>query len=100
MVLNRLCHHMLIIVAFVYLIMCPSVHELGDSIRHDVVYKAGTKTIQKDFKNHLSPAPLHVSNHNRNDIFVQSGDSQKLFFCLSLHPTLNLTIISSVRLIL
>lgn len=100
MVLNSLCHHILLVLAFVYLVMCPSVHELGDSIRHDVVYKSGTKTIQMDFKNHLSPAPLHVFNHNRNDIFVQSRDAQKLFFCLSLHPTLNLTIISTVRLIL
>ena len=99
-IFNKLCHHMLIIVAFVYFVMCPSVHELGDNIRYDVVYKAGTKTIQKEFKNDSSTTPFHVSNNDQKDIFVQTQDAQKLFFFLPPHPTLNLTILSTVRLIL
>ena len=100
MTLNKLLHHILLIAAFVYLVMCPSVHELGDNIRHDFVYKVGTKTLQKDFRSGLNVTTLHLPNNTRNDIFGQSKDTQKLFFFSPPYSTLNLSILSTLRLIL
>ena len=100
MMLNKLFHHILLIAAFAYLVMCPSVQALGDNIRHDFVYKVGTKTLQKDFKSGFNVTPLHLSNNNQNDIFVQCKDAQKLLTFPPPHSTLNLSILSTVRLIL
>ena len=100
MTFNKLFHHILLIAAFVYLVMCPSVHELGDNIRHDFVYKVGTKTLQKDFKSGLNVTPSHLSNNAQNDSFVQLKDAQKHLFFSPLHSTLNLSILSTVRLVL
>ena len=95
MTFNKLFHHILLITAFVYLVMCPSVYGLGDNIRHDVVHKVGTKTLQKDFKNGLSVTPLHFSNNTQNDSFVQLKYAQKHLFFSPLHSTLNLSILST-----
>jgi hypothetical protein len=100
MTLNKLFHHILLIAAFVYLVMCPSVQALGDNIRHDFVYKVGTKILKKDFRSGLNVTPLHLSNNTRNDSFVQLKDAQKHLFFSPPNSTLNLSILSTVRLIL
>ena len=100
MTLNKLFHHMLLIAAFVYLVMCPSVQALGDNIRYDVVPKVGAQILQKDFKSGLNVTTLHLSNNAQNDSFVQLKDAQKHLFFSPPHSTLNLSILSTVRLIL
>lgn len=45
---NRLFHTILFTIAFSYLVMCPAVHEFGDGIRHDLIYKAETKIFKKE----------------------------------------------------
>ena len=100
MTLNKIFHHILLITALVYLVMCPSVHELGDNIRHDFIYKVGTKTLQKNFKGGVNVTPLHLSNNTQNDSFVQLKDAQKLLTFSPPHSTLNLSILSTIRLIL
>ena len=100
MTFNNLFRHILLIAAFVYLVMCPSVHELGDNIRHDIVYKVGTKTLQKDSKSGLNVYNLHLSTNAQNDSFIQYKDAQKHLFFSPPHTNLNLSILSTVRLIL
>ena len=97
---NKLIHHIMLIAAFVCLVMCPSAHALSDNIRLDFVYKVVKKTLQKDFKSGSNVIPLHLSNNNQNDIFVQSKDAQKLLTFSPPHVALNLSILSIVRLIL
>jgi hypothetical protein len=100
MTMNKLLHHTLLITAFVYLLMCPSAHALSDTTRHDVICKVVTKTLQKDFKGGVNVTTLHLPNNTRNDIFGQSKDTQKLLIISPPYSTLNLTILSTVRLIL
>ena len=97
---NKLIHHIMLIAAFVCLVMCPSAHALSDNIRLDFVYKVVKKTLQKDFKSGLNVTPLHLSNNTQNDVFVQYKDVEKLLIFSSSNPTLNLSILSTVRLIL
>ena len=99
MTLNKLFHHILLIAAFVYLVMCPSAHALSDTIRHDIICKV-TKTLQKDFKSGMNVTTLHLPKNNQNDIFGQSKDTQKLLIFSPPYSTLNLSILSTVRLIL
>lgn len=80
--------------------MCPSAQALGDNIRHDVVPKVGSKMIQKDFRSALNVNPLHLSSNTQADIFIQSKDAQKILTFSPPHSTLNLSILSTVRLIL
>jgi len=97
---NKLIHHIMLIAAFVCLVMCPSAHALSDNVRLDFVYKVVKKTLQKDFKSGSNVSPVHLSNNNQNDIFVQSKDAQKPLILSPPHVALNLSILSIVRLIL
>jgi len=97
---HRIFHNILFISAFTYLLMCPSVHELEDHIRHDVICKTGTKILQKGFNNGLDFTPLKLSNNIQTDLLVQSKATRKFINFLPSNSTLNLLIVSTVRLIL
>ena len=80
--------------------MCPAVHELGDNIRHDVVLKAEAKILQKNFKKGFSFTPFKLFNNTQIGVFAQSKAAQKLPIFSPLYFTLNLSILSTIRLIL
>jgi hypothetical protein len=51
---RKILHRILFIFTFLYLLMCPEVHALGDTIRHDlVVCKTGAKILKKAFSENL-----------------------------------------------
>ena len=100
MKLYKLFFSIMFIAAFVYLVMCPSVHELGDNIRHDVTLKVGTKTLLKDFKKGSNFIFSKLSHNTQNVFFAQSRTTQELPIISSSHSTLHLSIISTIRLIL
>jgi len=97
---NKIFQYILFIAAFIYLVMCPAVHELGDNIKHYVALKLKAKILQKDFKNSFNITPLKLSNNSQGGIFVQPMTAQGWTIFSSLHSTLNLSILSTIRLIL
>lgn len=92
----------IIIFAFILfnLIISPSMHELSNNIRHDVVTKAGAKILGKNFKKGFSFTPLILSNNNLTDSFYQFRTEQNFPIFKSSNPTSTLSILSTVRLTL
>ena len=97
---DKIFQHILLIAAFIYLVMCPAIHELDNNIRHDVVLKVEAKILQKDFKKGFNDTFSKLSNNIQTGIFSQSRTAQELPIFSSSHSTLNLSILSTTRLIL
>ena len=100
MSLNKTFQNILLIFVFIYLIMSPFVHELGDNTRYDFVLKARAKISGKNFKNGFSFTPLILSNNSLTDDFYQFTTKLNFPIFTSSNPTLNLSILSTIRLIL
>jgi hypothetical protein len=100
MCLNKILHYIVFIFAFVYLIMCPTVHQIGEDIRHDMTVKVEKKVSRQNPKSNLTCNPLKIVNAIREGISVYFRTLQELSVSLSSHSTLNLSRLSTVRLIL
>jgi len=98
--LNKIFLNILSIFAFIYLVICPSIHELGNNIRHDVALKVEAKILQKNFEKGFSFTPLKLFNNTQAGVFVQSKTVQELPIFSSSNSTLNLSILSTIRLVL
>jgi len=97
----KLLHVALFMLAFIYIMTCPVVHEFGDGhVDHDVVNKVQQRIKVNHFKSDFRFIPFSVSNGTQTDNFFQSKVAQKLYIILLSNPTLNLSILSTVRLIL
>ena len=97
---HKILFNIFFIVAFIYLVMCPSVHELGDTIRHDVTLKVGAKILLRDFKKGFNFTFSKLFTHTQNVFFVKSRPPQELPIISSLHSSLKFYILSTTRLIL
>jgi hypothetical protein len=91
--------HFLYLVAFTYLTMCPSVHQVGDIVRHDVIVKIGLKSQQSNFNNDYTVDPLNFSNKTKAADFNQARSCFDKFAQTSL-LALDLSALSTVKLIL
>jgi len=80
--------------------MCPSVHELGDDIRHDIVLKMETEILQKIFKKGFNLIALKSLSSTQTGVPVESKTPVKFPIHSSPHSTLTLFILSTIRLIL
>jgi hypothetical protein len=81
--------------------MCPSIHELGDNIDHDAVFKVRAKTLRKNSTNGFSFTPFKLSNNNSLAVDYDQFTTKQYFSIFSSsNPTLNLSILSTIRLIL
>ena len=80
--------------------MCPSIHELGDNIDHDAVLKVRAKTLRKNLTNGFSFTPFKLSNYSLVDDYDRVTAKQYFPIFSSSNPTLNLSILSTIRLIL
>ena len=97
---TRAIHHILFIVAFICLVMCPAVYDFDDNIRHDLVRKVGVKKTQNNLKKGGKTTPAQ-SPYNIQFVYcLQSRTIQELPILSSSHSVLNLSILSSIRLIL
>ncbi len=97
---TKAVHHILFIVAFICLIMCPAVYDLDDNIRHDLVRKIGVKKAQNNLKQGGKTTPTQSTCNFQFVSCLQSRTVQELPILSSSHFVLNLSILSSVRLIL
>ena len=97
--LNKIFYNILI-AAFIYLVICPAVHNLGDNIKHDLCPKVGAEKLKKDFKKGFNVTFSKLSNITQPGFFIQSWTEQKLSNLSSFHFTLSLSTLSTIRLIL
>jgi hypothetical protein len=89
----------LYIFAFVYLVMCPSVHQFGDSIRHDVILKIKVQCQHNNLNADWNVDKAAVSSKNKAAEFEQVN--LRTDRCIqSYFPALNLSALSTVKLIL
>jgi hypothetical protein len=80
--------------------MCPAVYDLDDNIRHDLVRKIGVKKAQNNLKQGGKTTATQSPCNVQFGSFLQTRTIQELPILSSSHSILNLSILSSVRLIL
>ena len=98
--LNNIFYIILFVFTFIYFSICPSIHELGDNIKHDAVLKIRAKTLRKNLTSDFSYTPLISSNKSLTASFDQFKTKLNIHIFSSSNPTLNLSILSTIRLIL
>ena len=89
----------LYIFAFIYLTMCPSVHQLGDIVRHDVIVKVGAQLQHNNFNNSHTIDSFNFSNKSKAAGYDHSTLCVIKYTQSSL-PVIDLSALSTVRLIL
>ena len=97
---TRAIDYMLFIVTFICLVMCPTVHEFADDVRHDMLHKVGVKKTQNNFKKGGNTTPAQSLYNTKSFYCIQSRTPQKILILSSSYSTLDPSILSSVRLIL
>jgi hypothetical protein len=98
--LNKIFYIILVIFAFICFLICPSIQELGDNTKHDVVLKVRAKILRKNLTNGFSFTPFKLSNNSLAVDYDQFTTKQYFSIFSSSNPTLNLSILSTIRLIL
>jgi len=82
-------------------IISPTIQELSNNIRHEVVTKAGARVLGKNLKKGFSVTPLVQSNNNLTDgFFYQFRTEQNSSIFKPSNPTSTLSILSTIRLTL
>ena len=97
---TRNIHHILYLLAFIYLVMCPSVHQLGDIVRHDFAPQVCKQLQQKTFKKDFNLNPFQLNNHTQTVNFDKTKILSVVKLTPSSLPALGLSALSTVRLIL
>ena len=97
---TRKFHRILYLLAFIYLVMCPSVHQLGDIVRHDFTPQVGKQLQHKTFKKSFNHNPFKFHNNLQREDFAQFKTLEEIKFSPSLLATVKLSALSTVRLIL
>jgi hypothetical protein len=80
--------------------MCPSVHQLGDIVRHDFTPQVVKQVQQKTFKKELNFNPFQLNNRIQTVDFGQIQILSVVKLTPSSLPALDLSALSTVRLIL
>ena len=92
----------IVISAFIltnFVIYSP-IHELGDNSRYDVSLKAGARILGKNLKKCFNFTSSKLFHNTQTGVFIQLTTAQELPNFSSSYSTLNLSILSTVRLIL
>ena len=89
----------LCVFAFTYFVMCPSVHQMGDTIRHDVILKVKVHSQQDNFNNNYSFDPLSFAKKFKTADIKQIRTCAVVFSQSSL-PVSDISALSTVKLIL
>ena len=80
--------------------MCPSVHQLGDIVRHDFTPQVVKQIQQKTFKKELNSNPFQLNNRIQAVDFGQTQILNVVKLTPSSLPASDLSALSTVRLIL
>ena len=96
----RVFYNILFISSFMYIMMCPVIHEISEwPTDHNVINKVHHKIKNIKFKIGFRFIPFCLANSFQNNI-VQSEAAEKLPTTLSLNPAINHSIFFTLRLIL
>ena len=98
--LTKNYHNILYAIAFIYLVMCPAVHQLGDIVRHDLTLKIGDQVQQNNFKKNFNGNPFNFSNSVQTADFAYIKTVCVVQPAPSSYTALDLSSLSTVRLIL
>jgi hypothetical protein len=80
--------------------MCPVANEINDNIRHDIVRKIGLKKSQNNLKKVGNSAPAESTFYTQSVNCLLSRTLPEHPILSPSYSTLNLSILSSVRLVL
>ena len=80
--------------------MCPAVHQLGDMVRHDLTLKIGAQVQHNSFKKNFNGNPFNFSNSVQTAEFDYIKTVCVVQPAPSSFPALDLSALSTVRLIL
>lgn len=58
----KLFHQVIYLCAFLFMILCPAVHQVNDALGHDIVIKNGTGTQQRTKREKAANHPIRVLN--------------------------------------
>ena len=58
----KLFHQVVYLCAFLFVVLCPAVHQVNDALRHDIVIKNGTGTQQRTKRENADNHPILVLN--------------------------------------
>lgn len=100
MILIRILHFSLLIIAFFYFVACPTVHAFGEDIKHDLLPEIELKKLEKKTAKELGENFFKLSQNSHFNFFHHVRNVQELLLFFSSRFTLNLAILSTIRLIL
>jgi hypothetical protein len=80
--------------------MCPVVHDFDDNLRYDLVRKIKTRKTPNNFKKSASPPLLSLPGNTQTAYQFCSVKVQERLFFPSPYSSPNLSILSTVRLLL
>jgi len=100
MISVRTLNFLLLITAFFYLVTCPTVHTFNEDITHDLLFKIEAEKLQKNTKEGLDLNFSKLSQTSHSNFFHHTRNVQKFSIYLSHCSIPNLTILSTIKLIL
>ena len=98
--LTKTIQSILYISAFIYLVMCPAVHQLGDIIRHDVILKFGVQLQESNLKNDCTIEPFNQPYNITTSDFTQDRTQCVEAYTPPSFLSSELSVLSTVKLIL
>jgi len=90
--------HTVYICAFIYLVLCPAVHQLDDAINHDIVIKNEAGLQQRECHKNVDSNLVKIFNSFLTEPFSHPGNEAKHAITLSPVTPLTLSVLSTVRL--
>ena len=98
MKLNKNFHHIIYIFAFIYLVLCPAVHQLDDAVNHDIVIKNEARLQQKECHKNVDSNLIKIFNSFLTEPLSHPGNEANHAITLSPVTPLSLSVLSTVRL--
>jgi hypothetical protein len=91
-------HQAVYLFAFLFMVLCPAVHQVDDALKHEIAIKNGTGTQQKTKREKAANHPIQAIN-DYPAAFMSSAIPAARHTVIPLPVTsFNLSVLSTVRL--
>jgi hypothetical protein len=84
--------------AFLFLVLCPAIHQLDCAANHEIIIKNGTRTQQREFQENADSSPTLVLNAFPAAFHNPSIPADNNAVILLPVTSFNLSVLSTVRL--
>ena len=98
MKLTRRFHYIVYLGAFLFLVLCPAIHQLDCAANHEIIVKNGTRTQQREFQENADSSPIIVLNAFPASFHNPSIPADNNAVMLLPVTSFNLSVLSTVRL--